>query len=314
MSLNRHPDTLAVELHLRPCLLPLAGVLVLLFALSCANDPAQGRVILSGSSTLAPLVSQALTKYRALHPRVETRVEAIGSDAGLEGMIRYSDADLALVSRPVNDQDQAAAQAAGKTLVVLPLAWDAVCLVVPPSNTWARSLDRTQAARAFTTARLWSDLDPSWPATPIHRFVLGPRSGTADVFVGALLQGRKADLYVHPGTQVTEDDRILARGIGQVDGALGFLGWTTVQESGPGLRALALDGVLPTAATIGDRSYGMTRALSLVATREGLAANPAARALVRFLYDNSSVLASSSGLVPLSPAEETQVRTVLDNP
>lgn len=287
------------------------GLGLVLALVSCGPDPMEGRVVLSGSATLSPLATKVVDAWKALHPRVETRVEAIGSDAGLERLLRYRDADIALVSRPLTDEDRGNALVSGKLLVVLPLARDAVSIVVPATNTWARSLTRDQVARAFTTARLWSDLDPSWPPTVVHRFVLGPNSGTADVFADQVLGGLKEALYQAPDVQASEDDRILARGVAQVGGAIGFLGWSTLEEVGPTLRSVAFEGVSPNRQTIQDQTYGLPRALWLVGTKEGFETNRAALALVRYLYDNYSTLTADTGLVALSDLERSAAQAKL---
>lgn len=309
MSLLAPRDNSSVKRLYSPfALLCLASVI---FLNSCGPDPLQGRVVLSGSSTLAPLATAALTEWSKLHPRVEARVEAIGSDAGLERLVRYGDADFALVSRDVTPQDYAAARSAGKELVVLPLAWDAVCLVVPRSNTWVSSLTRDQAVRAFTTARLWSDLDPTWPPKIIYRFALGPNSGTADVFAASLFRGDKAPLFSAPGVQSSEDDQILARGVSEVDGALGYLGWTTFRQTDHTLKVLNLDGVAPSFDTIRNRTYALPRHLWLVGTSQGLA-DPAAQSLARYLFDRSRPLGIGAGLVPLSDEERNAASQTLD--
>jgi phosphate transport system substrate-binding protein len=286
---------------------------LLLFTLlvSCGPDPLVGRVVLSGSATLSPLATKTAEAWTKAHPRVETRVEAIGSDAGLERLVRYRDADLALLSRPVTEEDRTAAAEKGQTLVVLPVARDGVSIVVPVANTWAQSLTRDQAARAFSSARRWSDLDPRWPDTPLHRFVLGPNSGTADVFANQILGGQKALLYTGTEVQASEDDRIVARGVAQVDGAIGFLGWGTLQDVGPTLRPVAFEGVLPTLETIQDQSYGLPRTLWLVATEQGLQDNPAALGLVRSLYENYTELTTGMGLVGLTDLERSVVLSKL---
>jgi phosphate transport system substrate-binding protein len=309
MSFKRGRDHASVIAFFRP------PALVLLFTaalISCGPDALTGRAVLSGSSTLAPLASTAVEAWHTLHPKVETRVEVIGSDAGLERLVRYGDADFALVSRPLTEADQAEARAAGKELLVLPLAWDAVAIVVSASNTWAASLSRAQAVHVFTTASLWSDLDPAWPGRPIHRFALGPNSGTADVFASALLGGRKSELFTAPEVQASEDDAILSRGVAQVDGALGYLGWTTNREADRGLRIVALDGVKPSQESIRGRTYGLPRQLWLVTTRQGLAASEAARSMIRYLYEHSAALASQAGLIPLAESERAAVGLSLD--
>ena len=313
MTFNSSGDIVTVISHrtnLRRRAVLLALSVIFTFSLaSCGTDELRGRLVLSGSSTLTPLATKAVTLWKKDHPHVETRIEPIGSDAGLERLVRYSDADLALVSRPLDEGDRSAALTAGKRLVILPVAWDAVCLVVPVSNTWCQSLTAAQAARAFTTAELWSDLDPAWPGTPIHRFALGPNSGTADVFAGTILGGHKDGLYGAASVQASEDDKILARGVAQVDGAIGFLGWTTVQEMDKGLRVVAFAGIPPTEKSIQDRTYGIPRQLWLVAAKETL--GPATRSFVQFLFDHYGSLAEGTGLVPLADSERLTVETSL---
>lgn len=277
---------------------------------SCGPDALEGRIVLSGSSTLAPLMERTVERWKKLHPRVETRVEAIGSDAGLARLVQYNDADLALLSRPLTDADLAAAEALGKRLWSLPVAWDAVTLVVPASNTWATSLTARQAAEAFTTASLWSDLDPSWPSVPLNRFVQGSQSGTTDLFAAAFLDGDKGRLYNRPAFQSSEDDGILARGLASVEGSIGFLGWTTVVQSDLPLRLLALEGIKPSAATIASRAYGLPRQLWLVGDKRRQK-NPSLASLVRFLYDQYPSLIGETPLVGLTEEERLSAESVL---
>ena len=298
---SRHPGSVRSK----------TSLLLLSLALlsSCGTDSLSGRVVLSGSATLAPLATKAVEAWKKLHPQVEVRIEAIGSDAGLERLVRFHDADLALMSRPLQEVDRTKALAAGVTLVDLPVAWDAVCLVVPSSNTWARNFTRAQTALAFTTAKLWSDLDPSWPAQPIHRFVLGASSGTADVFAEAVLEGKKGLLYGAPEVQASEDDRILARGVAQVEGSLGFLGWSTLQQVDKSVRALALEGVSPGPDTIRSGTYGLPRHLWFVVPKAGTTA--ATRSLIRYLLDSYSSVTADTGLVPLTEDERAAVLATL---
>jgi len=286
-------------------------VLAALLLVSCGPDPLTGRVVVSGSATLAPLAQKAVEAWKSGHPRVESRVEAIGSDAGLERLIRYRDADVALVSRPLTDADRTAAAEAGLELAAWPVARDAVVLVVPAASDWVSGLSREQTLNAFTSAQTWADLDPSWPATAVHRFVLGTRSGTADVFAESVLGGLKQRLYTGAQVQASEDDQILARGVAQVPGAVGFLGWSTFQTAGAGLKALAFDGVVPSSRTIQDQSYGLPRTLWLVTSVTGLAANPAARSLLRSIYDNYPALTAGTGLVGLTASEREAVSAAL---
>ena len=285
----------------------LAGTL-----LSCGPDTLTGRVNLSGSSTLSSLAQKTADRWKTVHPSVDVNVEAIGSDAGLERLVRYHDADFALMSRPLTPADYDTAKSVHEVLIALPVAWDAVCLVVPSTDTWASSLTSAQAARAFTNASKWSDLDPSWPAKPIHRFVLGPNSGTADVFSSALFPQNRTAFRSAPDVQASEDDHILARGVAGVEGSLGFLGWTTVQEVSPTLRMLALDGVAPTPQTIRDHSYGLPRQLWLVTTADVLKNNSAAISLARFLFDQYPMLAAETGLIGLNDQERRAAEQTLN--
>lgn len=285
--------------------------LALMLLASCVPPVPTSRVILSGSSTLAPVASRAADRWKQTHPKVEVRVEGIGSDAGLERLIQYDEADLALVSRPLTEADLATAEKAGKTLTAWPLAWDAVCIVVAQTNTWARSLTSDQAVKAFTVASQWNDLDPTWPTVPIHRFVLGVQSGTTEVLAARWLGGDETLLLSAPGVQASEDDQIVARGVASVEGAIGFLGWTTVKALDLPLRTLAIDGIEPNEASIREGTYGLRRQLWVVGDRSLWKTRPEVRAFLQSLFDRYPEVLEGTSLVPLTSDEQRAVQATL---
>lgn len=80
----------------------LAGSLALAAALllgACSNDTAD-KLVVTGSSTLAPLTAELAGAYEATHPGVEIDVQSGGSSRGI-GDTRNGLADLGMVSRPL---------------------------------------------------------------------------------------------------------------------------------------------------------------------------------------------------------------------
>lgn len=84
-----------------------------------------GRILITGSSTMAPLMSAIAQRFHSLHPKVSIDVQAGGSGRGLLDA-RQGKADVGMVSRALNETE--------KDLYGLPIARDGVAVVLHKDN------------------------------------------------------------------------------------------------------------------------------------------------------------------------------------
>lgn len=94
----------------------------------------QGRLIMTGSSTLAPLVSQIAKRFEQVHPKVRIDVQTGGSSRGIADA-RRGTADIGMASRPLSEHEQ-------QEMVPYVIARDGVCVIVHANNPVRELTDR----------------------------------------------------------------------------------------------------------------------------------------------------------------------------
>ena len=119
----------------------------------------------------------------------------------------------------------------------------------------------------------------------------------------------------------SEDDNVLAQGIGGAGDSIGYFGFAYFQDAGQSLKAVSVDAgegcVAPSFESALDGSYPLSRPLYIY-TRELLLAehpvNPVLR-FVEFYLDNATVLVAEVGYVSLPPdvlqAQKDKIAAVL---
>ncbi len=112
--------------------LPLA--LATLWLQSCTQSPEaatsdadslQGKLVLTGSSTVAPLASQIGKQFEQAHPQVRVDVQTGGSSRGITD-VRQGVADIGMVSRALKPEE--------KDLKSFPIARDGIGVIVHRDN------------------------------------------------------------------------------------------------------------------------------------------------------------------------------------
>ncbi len=101
----------------------------------------------------------------------------------------------------------------------------------------------------------------------------------------------------------SESDTDLAAGILGDPYAIGFLGYSYLQASADGLRAVTVDGVAPTPETLSAGDYALARPLYLYTTAEILARKPQVADFLRYYLEHMNEEAESIGFFPLAEEE-----------
>ncbi|WP_179137909.1 substrate-binding domain-containing protein [Candidatus Entotheonella palauensis] len=103
--------------------------LVLMIALmfwSCSrSETEEGKLELTGSSTVAPLASDIAKRFESLHPNIRVNVQTGGSSRGIADA-RVGLADIGMVSRGLKDEE--------KDLNGYAIAADGIGMIVHHSN------------------------------------------------------------------------------------------------------------------------------------------------------------------------------------
>jgi phosphate transport system substrate-binding protein len=261
---------------------------------------------IDGSSTVYPITAAIVEDYLASESQ-EVSIEASFSGTG-DGFRKFCAGETVIndASRPISKEEMAACADAKIRYYELPIAFDAITVVVNPQNTWAKDITVEELQMAWTESaqrqvNSWQDIRSSWPAKPIALYGPGTASGTFDYFTEVIV-GENA--RVRSDFVASEDDELLAQGVANNPDALGYFGFAYFEEHQDELKALAVDSgagpVVPSNETVERGQYHpLSRPLFIYVNAQAAQENPALQAFVRFYLDNAADAAQAVGYVPL---------------
>ncbi len=134
----------------------------LLLAAGCGGGGGSDAILADGSSTVGPFTTRAAENFKQQNADVEVTVGISGTGGGFERFCR-DEIDLADASRPIEDDEKQNCADAGIEYVELPVANDALTVVVNSENDWATCLTVDQLKAIWepgSTVKSWQDVDP----------------------------------------------------------------------------------------------------------------------------------------------------------
>jgi phosphate binding protein len=277
-------------------------------------DPsaASGDIISAGSSTVFPLTERLAELFGDDGYSDEITVDSIGTGAGFERFCEAGETDISNASRAIRDTEIASCAEIGRTPIEFRVGTDALAVTVSAENDFIENVTLVQLAQIFSTAALWSDVDPSWPAEPILRFSPGTDSGTFDYFVEEIFEADEAPLLAADNLQLSEDDNILVQGVQGSPYAIGYFGYAYYQENEDVLTALNVEGVTPSAESVNDGSYALARPLFIYSDAAIMQAKPQVAAFINYYLTHVNEEIRDVGYFPAGEALELAKRAWLD--
>ena len=220
-----------------------------------------GKLVITGSSTVAPLATEIGKRFESLHPSVRVDVQTGGSSRGIADA-RSGLADIGMASRALKDSEA--------DLFTHTIARDGVAMIVHATNPVAELSDEQIVAIYRGEIENWKDVGGKDAEIVVVNKAAG--RATLEVFV--------EHFRLEPGeiraAVVVGDNQ---HGINTVSGnenAIGYVSIGTadyeVREGRP-LRLLPVGGVPATIESVASGAFPMSRPLNLVtrAAPEGLA-------------------------------------------
>jgi phosphate binding protein len=254
-----------------------------------------GDIITAGSSTVFPLTEAMAERFKDEGYAGNITIDSIGTGAGFERFCKAGETDISNASRAIKDSEIESCKAIGREPIEFRVGTDALAVVTHPENAFLQDVTLEQLAKIFSKdAAKWSDIDPSWPAEDIHRFVPGTDSGTFDYFVEAVMdksyvkdtaadkgKGEEAILGA-ANLQQSEDDNVLVQGVEGDKNAVGFFGFAYYQEEGSKLKLLKINGVEATFDNVEGGSYALARPLFIYSDAKVIKEKPQVAAFINF--------------------------------
>ncbi len=266
-----------------------------------------GTVTIDGSSTVYPITEAVAEEFQGSNPGVRVSAAFSGTGGGFK-LFCVGDTDINDASRPIKKDDEGEGKACTTNnikWVELQVAIDGLTVVVNADNDFVTCLTKDELVKIYgpdSPQNLkWSDVNPSFPAEPVNRFMPGADSGTFDYFT-EVINGEvdAATQYATP----SEDDNVLVTGVAGDVNAIAFFGYAYYVENADKVRAVEIDGgdgcVAPTDETINSNTYKpLSRPLFIYPDVEKAKARPELKAFVDYYLDNTQALSSEVGYVAL---------------
>ena len=216
---------------------------------------------IDGSSTVFP-ISEALAEEFQISKRGKVRVTVgiAGTGGGFKKFCR-GETDISNASRPISREEMDACRAAGVKYIEIPIAFDALTVVVNKGNTWAKSMTMAELKKVWSPdaqgrVNNWNQVKAGYPNQKMMLFGPGTDSGTFDYFTEAVNGKSKASRTDY---SASEDDNTLVQGVENNKGGLGYFGFAYYSAHKDKLTAVAIDGgkgpVEPTIANVLNGSY-----------------------------------------------------------
>ena len=224
--------------------LKMSIVLVALLSLQANKALAQDSKIIrvDGSSTVFPIAEAVVEEFRATNPHYNVTIGISGTGGGFKKFLA-GEIEVVNASRPIKEAEMITASEKGIEFIELPIAYDALSIIVNPKNSWATTITVKELAKMWEPAAQgkvlkWSDIRPDWPSKPLSLYGAGIDSGTFDYFTEAIVG--KEDASRGDFTS-SEDDNIIVKGVEGNEGALGFLGLAYLEANAKSIKAVAVD-------------------------------------------------------------------------
>ena len=199
-------------------------------------------VKLDGSSTVYPVTEAVAEDYqKSKKGAVKVTVGISGTGGGFKKFCR-NEIDIANASRPILKKEMEECAAAGIKYIEIPVAFDALTVVVNPKNDFIKQLTVAELKTLWEPAaqgkvKTWKDVNPLWPNEPIKLFGAGADSGTFDYFTEAIVGKAKSS---RGDFTASEDDNVLVQGVQRDRFALGYFGFAYYIENQAKLKAVPI--------------------------------------------------------------------------
>jgi phosphate transport system substrate-binding protein len=211
-----------------------------------------GKLFITGSSTMCPLIAEIGKRFQTLHPEVRFEIQCGGSGRGISDALNGK-ADIGMVSRTLTDKE--------KNLYSFPIARDGVSIILHKSNP-VKSLSDAQIADIYT-GKITNWKKVGGRDAPIT--VINAKKGysSAELFVHYF----KVDYEDIKTAIVAGDNPTRITAVAGNPNAIAYVSSGEAERkaaSGAPIKLLPIHNVMPTNRNIITGNYPIARPLTLV--------------------------------------------------
>lgn len=279
----------------------------LMTAALAVATPVHAQIVkIDGSSTVFPITEAVAEDFqKAKRGAIRVTVGISGTGGGFKKFCR-DEIDVSGASRPIVKKEMQACAAAGVEYFELPVAFDAITVVVNLKNAFIKQLTIAELKKMWEPAAQgrvmrWNQVNPSWPDAPMNLFAPGADSGTFDYFTEAVVGKSKSS---RGDFTASEDDNVLVQGVSRDVNGLGYFGYAYYIENQDKLKAVPIvndkgQAVTPSMESVLKGSYTpLARPIFIYVNAKSLG-KPEVKEFVQYYMTQGAKLAREVKYVPL---------------
>ena len=268
---------------------------------------AQARIVkVDGSSTVYPITEAVAEEFqKAKKQAIKVTVGISGTGGGFKKFCR-GETDISDASRPILKKEMDDCKKAGIEYFELPVAFDALTVVINPKNAFIKQLTIAEMKKMWEPGAQgkvtkWNQVNPQWPDAPMKLFGPGADSGTFDYFTEAVVGKSKSS---RGDFTASEDDNVLVQGVARDVNGLGYFGFAYYVENKDKLKAVPIvnekgQAVSPSMEAVEAGTYSpLSRPIFIYVNAKSLG-RPEVREFVQYYMTHGAKLSKEVKYVPL---------------
>ena len=264
---------------------------------------------IDGSSTVYP-ITEAVAEEFQKETGIKVTVGVSGTGGGFKKFCR-GETVISDASRPIKAKEIKKCEEAGIEFIEIPVAFDALTVVVNPQNDWAKEMTPEELKmmwepEAQGKVTNWNQVRAGFPDVPLKLYGPGADSGTFDYFTEAIIKKSKA---IRGDFTASEDDNVLVQGVAGDKGGIGYFGLAYFEENKDKLTGVKIKNaqgefVEPSVANAASGKYNpLSRPLFIYLNATKAAFDPKVKKFVDFYLKHAGKMSAEVGYVPFSNAE-----------
>ncbi len=312
-----------------------------------AGGELEGSFLVSGSSTVYPIVLEQAEAFGAANGGVAISVEGPGSGDGAQKFCN-GEVPIANASRLYKDEEIEICEANGIEFIEIRRGIDGISVITSPENDAVECISFNQLYSLISEEasgnESWADgnnlladmgaADAGFPDAPLDVFGPGEESGTFDSFgeivIEAVAKGktgldpdaREFVKTIRPDYTSSPDDNIIVEGISSSRSSIGWVGFAFAKEAEAAGQAKLLpvskdDGgecVVPSPETIASAEFPIARYLYTYVNADAATNDPAVIAFVDYMMSDAGLASvTSAGYIDLSGVDQNLAQAIWKN-
>ena len=265
------------------------AAICLLSTIVCASPSrAAEEIVISGSTTVLPVMQKAGEAFMAVHPEISLAISGGGSGSGIKAL-NEGLCHVAMSSRDIKESEVEQGKSKGVNAVCTPVAVDALVPVVHPENP-VQGLTSAQLRDIYTgKITNWKELGGK--DSTIVVVSRDSSSGTYETWAETIMQKEK----VAASALVQASNGAVVQAVSKNRRAIGYIGFGYLNAT---VKKLDVDGIEATAQTALSKTWPIARELYLFTNGEPAGA---VEKLMVFLLDpkKGQKAVAETGFIPL---------------